>query len=101
MKKILFLLLLLPLLGRGLGGGLLSAQTVSNLSVSPGTPSTVTFDVEWNKADLDLKTLWLDSMWVFVDYNKNGKMTRMLISGGTLTAHSGTGEFIPENTMGA
>jgi hypothetical protein len=89
----LFLMIILPTVS--------VAQTVSNLSVSPGTPSTVTFDVEWNKADLDLKTLWLDSMWVFVDYNKNGKMTRMLISGGTLTAHSGTGEFIPENTMGA
>jgi hypothetical protein len=105
MKKILFLLILLPLLGRGLGGGLLSAQTVSNLAVIPGTPgsaSTVTFDVSWDKATLT--TPWLDSMWVFVDYNKNGKMTRLLISGGTLTEHTatkaGTGIFIPENDMG-
>jgi hypothetical protein len=102
MKKILFLLLLLPLLG----GGLLSAQTVSNLAVIPGaagSASTVTFDVSWDKATLT--TPWLDSMWVFVDYNNNGKMERLLISGGTLTEHTatkaGTGEFIPENDMGA
>jgi hypothetical protein len=91
MKKTLFLLLLLPLLGRGLGGGLLVAQTVSNLQVNPGaagSPSTVTFEVSWKKADLDPMSPWLDSMWVFVDYNKNGKMTRMLITGGTLTAHT-------------
>jgi hypothetical protein len=82
---------------------MLSAQTVSNLQVSPGSPGTVTFDVEWNKADLP--ALWSDSMWVFVDYNKNGKMTRLLITGGTLTEHSpaktGTGIFIAENPMGA
>jgi hypothetical protein len=71
--------------------------------VSAGTPSTVTFDVSWDKADMP--SFWLDSMWVFVDYNKNGKMTRMLITGGTLTEHSaikaGTGIFIEENPMGA
>jgi hypothetical protein len=83
MKKILFLLLLLSLLGRGLGGGLLFAQKVSNLAVSPGT---VTFDVEWVVADLP--ALWSDTMWVFVDYNKNGKMERLLLTGGTLTEHS-------------
>jgi hypothetical protein len=102
MKK-LFLLLLLPLLG--LGGGFLSAQTVSGLKVetASGSASTVTFDVEWVAASLT--TPWLDSMWVFVDYNKNGKMERLLISGGTLTEHTaakaGTGEFIYENDMGA
>jgi hypothetical protein len=100
MKKLfLFVMIILPTT--------LLSQTVSGLKVetAAGSPSTVTFDVEWNKADLDLKTLWLDSMWVFVDYNKNGKMTRLLITGGTLTEHSpakaGTGEFIPENPMGA
>jgi uncharacterized protein (TIGR02145 family) len=59
--------------------------------------------VEWDKDALP--TLWSDSMWVFVDYNKNGKMERLLISGGTLTEHTatktGTGIFIPENDMGA
>jgi hypothetical protein len=68
----------------------LLSQTVSGLKVetAAGSPSTVTFDVEWNKAALDLITPWLDSMWVFVDYNKNGAMTRLELSGGTLTAHS-------------
>jgi hypothetical protein len=76
MKKLfLFLMIILPTV--------MVAQKESNLAVSPGT---VTFDVEWDKADLP--ALWSDTMWVFVDYNKNGKMTRMLISGGTLTAHS-------------
>jgi hypothetical protein len=95
MKKILFLLLLLPLFG----GGLLSAQNtidVSGLTVEAGT---VTFNVKWS--DPGAPNLWSDTVWVFVDYNKNGKMERLLLTGGTLTAHSGTGEFIPENTMGA
>jgi uncharacterized protein (TIGR02145 family) len=35
-----------------------------------------------------LPSLWLDSMWVFVDYNKNGKMTRLELTGGSLTSHS-------------
>jgi hypothetical protein len=69
---------------------------VSGLKVDGGT---VTFNVSW--PDAGASNLWSDTVWVFVDYNKNGKMARMLISGGTLTEHSGTGEFIPENTMGA
>jgi hypothetical protein len=74
--------------------------------VSAGTPSTVTFDVEWDKADLDLKTLWSDTMWVFVDYNKNGRMARMellLGAGATLTATSspGVGKLVEENVKGA
>jgi hypothetical protein len=98
MKKLfLFVMIILPTI--------LSAQTVSGLKVetASGSASTVTFDVEWTAATLP--TPWLDSMWVFVDYNKNGKMERLLISGGTLTEHTatkaGTGEFIPENDMGA
>jgi hypothetical protein len=94
-KLFLFLMIILP--------SILGAQTVSNLQVSPGSPSTVTFDVSWTAASLT--TPWLDSMWVFVDYNKNGRMTRLLLSGGTLTEHtaikSGTGIFIEENPMGA
>jgi hypothetical protein len=97
-KLLLFVMIILP--------AALLSQTVSGLKVMPGaagSASTVTFDVEWTAASLI--TPWLDSMWVFVDYNKNGKMTRLLISGGTLTEHTatkaGTGEFIPENDMGA
>jgi hypothetical protein len=101
-KLLLFVMIILPTV--------LVAQnaTVSNLQVSPGSvgsPSTVTFDVRWDKATLT--TPWLDSMWVFVDYNKNGRMERLLVSGGTLTEHTatktGTGIFIeePNNDKGA
>jgi hypothetical protein len=91
MKK-LFLLLLLPLLW----GGCLFAQnvTVTNLQVMEGTPSTVTFDVSWEKPASG--TMWMDSAWVFVDYNKNGKMTRLLISGGTLTSHTANTGMSPD-----
>jgi hypothetical protein len=85
----------------------LLSQTVSNLTVSAGSPSTVTFDVEWDEADLP--PLWSDTMWVFVDYNKNGKMARMellpLSAGATLTATSspGVGKLVEVsgNTKGA
>jgi hypothetical protein len=102
MKKTLFLLLLLPLLGRGLGEGLLFAQNpidVSGLKVEAGT---VTFNVKWS--DAGASNLWSDTVWVFVDYNKNGKMTRMLLEpGSTLTATSspGVGELVEENIKGA
>jgi hypothetical protein len=96
-KLLLFAMIILP--------STLLSQTVSGLKVetASGSASTVTFDVEWTAATLP--TPWLDSMWVFVDYNKNGRMERLLISGGTLTEHTatkaGTGIFIPENDMGA
>jgi hypothetical protein len=109
MKKTLLVLLLLPLLGRGPGGGLLSAQTVtvSNLSVSEGSPSTVTFDVSWTRP-ADPTAMWMDSAWVFVDYNNAGRMTRLkllLSSGATLTDTSAPGEGtlkeVPGNDRGA
>jgi hypothetical protein len=82
MKKNLFLFLMIIL------PSTLVAQnvTVTNLQVTEGTPSTVTFDVSWEKPAPE--TVWMDSAWVFVDYNKAGKMTRLLISGGTLTSHT-------------
>jgi hypothetical protein len=107
MKKLFLLLLLLPLLGRGLGGGLLSAQNVSvtNLLVTEGSPSTVTFDVSWTRPGTG--TVWMDSAWVFVDYNNAGRMTRLpllLSSGATLTETSAPGEGalkeVPDNTKG-
>jgi hypothetical protein len=109
MKKTLFLLLLLPLLGRGLGGGCLFAQNtidVSGLKVETavGSPSTVTFNVKWS--DPGAPNLWSDTVWVFVDYNKNGKMTRLellpLSAGATLTATSspGVGKLVEENIKG-
>jgi hypothetical protein len=70
----------------------LSAQTgngvtVENLSVHTGSPTTVTFDVRWDKADMP--PVWSDTVWVFVDYNDNGVMKRLpLNTGATLIAPS-------------
>jgi hypothetical protein len=85
-------------------GGALSAQngvTISALAVTAGAPTTVTFNVGWSKQamqDLNL-TLWRDSVWVFVDYNNAGTITRLPLSGATLTATSapGVGEVVVES----
>jgi uncharacterized protein (TIGR02145 family) len=104
MKKTLFLLLLLPLLGRGLGGGCLFAQNTIDVSELKVEAGTVTFNVKW--PDAGASNLWSDTVWVFVDYNKNGKMTRLpllLEAGATLTATSspGVGKLVEENVKGA
>jgi hypothetical protein len=99
MKK-LFLSVMIILLG----GGLLFAQNtidVSGLKVEAGT---VTFNVEWS--DAGASNLWSDTVWVFVDYNKNGRMARMellLGAGATLTDTSspGVGALVEENIKGA
>jgi uncharacterized protein (TIGR02145 family) len=76
---------------------MLSAQngvTVSGLAINAGT---VTFNVSWNK-NMPV-ALWSDTVWVFVDYNKAGKMERLPLSAGaTLTATSapGVGKVIEE-----
>jgi hypothetical protein len=86
---------------------LLSAQngvTVSGLAIDAGT---VTFNVSWNRQamqDLGL-TVWSDTVWVFVDYNKAGVMTRLpLASGATLTGTSASGfsrvEYASNNNQG-
>jgi hypothetical protein len=104
MKTNLFRNNKLPLLGRGLGGGLfllcwpmvLAAQngvTVSNLVVDAGT---VTFNVSWNKPMP--VTPWSDTVWVFVDYNNAGKMERLPVTSATATA--GTVTKIPNNDKG-
>jgi hypothetical protein len=75
--------------------------TVSGLVVTEGSPSTVTFDVSWEKPATG--TVWMDSAWVFVDYNKNGRMVRLpllLSSGATLTATSAPGEGKLEEVSG-
>jgi hypothetical protein len=76
---------------------------VSNLVVKAGAPSTVTLDVAW--AQPMPVTVWLDSVWVFVDYNDAGAMKRLPLSAGaTLTATSapGVGQVIqyPDNNQG-
>jgi hypothetical protein len=113
MKTKLFRKNNLPLLGRGLGGGLLlllfplalSAQngvTVSGLMVTDGSPASVTFHVSWTD-DYAPGFVWSDSVWVFVDYNVEGKMERLpLLPGATLTATSapGVGKVMPGNDKG-
>ena len=101
-----------PLFWRGLGGGLLwlclpfvlSAQngiTLSGLVINAGT---ATFNVSWDKNNVP--PVWSDTVWVFVDYNKNGVMTRLpLRAGATLTAHTAPDDVgkvieVPGNTDG-
>jgi hypothetical protein len=90
MKKTLLLMMCCPMI--------LSAQngvTVSNLNVNAGT---VTFNVSWNDNQPE-DFLWSDSVWVFVDYNKNGVMTRLPVTSATATA--GTVTKIQGNDKGA
>jgi uncharacterized protein (TIGR02145 family) len=105
MRMMRLALLLLPLRGRGLGGGcMLFAQngvTVSNLAVSVDSPTTVTFNVSWKNTGMP--ALWSDTVWVFVDYNNAGKIERLPLSpGATLTATSPGGKVIeePDNNKG-
>jgi hypothetical protein len=69
---------------------MLTAQNgvkVSNLAVEAGT---VTFSVSWKNTGMPAR--WSDSVWVFVDHNKNGAMERVpLVPGATLTATSAPG----------
>jgi hypothetical protein len=63
---------------------------------------TVTFNVQWTN-DHAPGFLWSDTVWVFVDYNKNGVMERLpLLPGATLTATSPGGKVIeePDNNQG-
>jgi hypothetical protein len=98
------------LLLMGPGGGLFAEApgatgvTVNRPVVTPGSPSTVTFGVSWTKNDPSF--MWSDTVWVFVDYNDQGTMTRLpLAEGATLTATSAQGvgkvEQISGNTKGA
>jgi uncharacterized protein (TIGR02145 family) len=103
MKKTLFMLLISLPFGEGWGGVLWAQNgvTVGGLAVNAGSPATVTFDVNWSRQamqDLNL-TVWSDTVWVFVDYNDAGEMTRLpLLPGATLTATSapGTGKVLEE-----
>jgi uncharacterized protein (TIGR02145 family) len=63
--------------------------TVSNLAVDAGT---VTFNVSWDKNAANMPSVWVDSAWVFVDYNAAGTMKRLpLLPGATLTKTSAPG----------
>jgi hypothetical protein len=72
---------------------LLAAQsngvTISEFAVGTGS---VTFNISWDKPATSSTITWSDSVWVFVDYNKAGVMTRLPIdiaSSATLTALNG------------
>ena len=67
--------------------------TISNFSAAPGkedAPTTLTFNIEWKKLAPDV--VWSDTVWVFVDYNNKGTMTRLPLNpnAATLTQHSAT-----------
>jgi uncharacterized protein (TIGR02145 family) len=86
MKKILLLMMCVPVM--------LSAQNgvdISDLSIETGA---VTFDVSWAAA-----TVPEGRVWVFVDYNKGGVMTRLPVTGG-IVLPSGTVEKVDSNTKG-
>ena len=90
MKKLLLIMMCAPVM--------LAAQngvTVSNFAVNAGT---VTFNVSWNRDAMPVTLLWSDSVWVFVDYNKNGVMTRLPVA--DATASAGTVTKISGNDQG-
>ena len=74
---------------------MLAAQngvTVSGLVVNAGT---VTFNVSW-ETPMPVEP-WSDSVWVFVDYNNEGKMERLpLLPGATLTYSSWDEAYVDE-----
>jgi uncharacterized protein (TIGR02145 family) len=87
-KNLLLMMLCIPAVLAAQGNGV----TVSSLVVNAGT---VTFNVSWEKPMP--VALWSDTVWVFVDYNKNGVMERLpLLPGATLTATSLGGKVIEE-----
>jgi hypothetical protein len=83
MKKLLLLMMCWP--------AMLAAQSVSNLIVGTGT---VSFGVSWKQGEVSN-----EKVWVFVDYNKNGVMTRLPVTGAAVTG-GGTVETVSDNTNG-
>ena len=67
--------------------------TISDFKATPGigdAPTTLTFNIEWSPPQPEI--VWSDTVWVFVDYNNKGTMTRLPLdpSAATLTWHSAT-----------
>jgi hypothetical protein len=94
------LLTVLLLLGGGLFAQTGNGVTVKNLIVSTGSPSTVTFEVSWKKADMP--TRLSDTVWVFVDYNDAGIMRRLTLTDATLVSPSApTATITMPNNQGA
>ena len=72
--------------------------TISNFAAAPGkedAPTTLTFNIQWEpRSD---GQVWSDTVWVFVDYNNKGTMTRLpLATGATLTNPSWDGAEVIE-----
>jgi hypothetical protein len=79
----------------------LSAQngiSISNFSVTPGSSTTLTFDVSWSTAGMEPGFVWSDTAWVFVDYNNAGTMTRLPLK--SATASAGTVTKLDGNDKG-
>jgi hypothetical protein len=81
-RSAFILLLCLPVMLAAQNNGV----TVSNLAVSTGSPTTVTFNVSWSNTGMP--KVWSDTVWVWIDYNENGKMERLSVISATLTATS-------------
>jgi hypothetical protein len=92
-KNLLLMMLCCPAM---LAAQQTNGVTVSGLAVSAGSPTTVTFNVSW-QTPMPV-ALWSDTVWVFVDYNKNGKMERLPVTGATVSA--GTVTKISGNDKG-
>jgi uncharacterized protein (TIGR02145 family) len=91
MRKILLsMMLCMPMVLGAQGNGV----AISGLSINA---DTVTFNVGWNKNNMP--ALWSDSVWVFVDYNNNGRMTRLPVTAATVSA--GTVIKVDGNDKGA
>jgi hypothetical protein len=87
-KNLLLMMLCIP--------AVLFAQngvTVSELAIDAGT---VTFNVSWTNTGMP--ELWSDTVWVFVEYNNNGVMTRLSVT--SATASAGTVTKISNNDKG-
>ena len=98
-KNLLLIIMCIPVL---LAAQQTNGVTVSNLAVHAGigdSPTTVTFSVSW-ETPMPVEP-WSDTVWVFVDYNNNSTMERLLLlPGATLTAASPGGKVIEENNKG-
>ena len=90
-KKLLLIIMCIPVVLMAQTNGV----TVSNLAVTSGSPTTVTFSVSW-ETPMPVQP-WSDTVWVFVDYNNAGKMERLpLLPGATLTYSSWDGAYVDE-----
>jgi uncharacterized protein (TIGR02145 family) len=89
-KKLLLMMMCAPALLAAQNG---NGVTVSDLVVDA---ETVSFNVSWNRDAMP--DVWSDTVWVFVDYNKNGVMERLPVTSATVSA--GTVTKIPSNDKG-